>query len=152
MKSEDWPRPVVCCALFVVDCDAGLLNNEKPPVCCCDWGCCCEVEAAPANREGVVVAAGFAPPRPPNRLPPRALPLVACVVPDCAFDVPPPRLPNKPDVVPLDAPPAVPNNPPPEVPLEAGCEAPRFPNSDIVVAWSGVVDGAENKPGETRSR
>ena len=143
LKREDWPRPrpLVCCVLFVVDCDAVLLNSEKPPVCGCDCCCCCcDVDAAPENSEGVVVAVDFAAPRPPNRLPPRPPLLVACVVPDCAFGVPPPpRLPNKLGVVPLDAPPAVPNNPPLEVPLEAGCEPPRLPNSDIVGALSRVV-------------
>jgi hypothetical protein len=65
--------------------------------------------------------------------------LAGCVVLDCAFEVPPPRLPNKLDVAPADPPVAVPNNPPPDVPLEAGCEPPRLANSDMVVLRDVVV-------------
>lgn len=118
----------------------GLENKlPNPPVCGCDCGC--DDGVAPSEGKAVVIA-GFAPPRAlPNRLPPSPPePVVAgCAVPDGALEVPPPRLPNKLGVVPLDAPPAVPNNPPLEVPLEAGCEPPRLPNSDIVGALSRVV-------------
>ena len=148
-KREDWPRPLVCYVLLVVvACDVGLLKSP-PKLLGCACVCGCEVDPAPANSEGVVVAAGFAPPKPPKSPPPV---LGACVVLDCAFEVPPPRLPNKLGVVPPDAPVVAPNSPPPDVPEEAGWEPPRLPKSDMVVVRGGVVDGAENKPGETRSR
>lgn len=132
--------------MAAVDCVAVLLNREeKPPVCVCG----CEVDVP--KSEGVVVAVDFAPPRPPNRPPPKPPLLAGCVVPDWAFEVPPPRLPNKLDVVPIDAPVVPPNNPPPDEPLDAGWAPPRFPKSDIAVVLRNV-DSAENKAGGTRSR
>jgi hypothetical protein len=67
-----------------------------------------------------VVAVDFAPPKPLKSPPPKPPVLGACVVPGCAFEVPPPTLPNKLDVVPPDPPVAVPNSPPPDAPVEAG--------------------------------
>jgi hypothetical protein len=141
---DGWPRPLVCCWLFMVDCcvAAGLANKLKdPPICGCGCVCVCgcDVDVAP-SEEKAGVDAGFAPPRvPPNRLPPNPPVLAGCDVPEAVPAVPPPRLPpNKLDPVPDDvlllamfpnSDPAA-GTPDVDAPLEAGCPPPRPPKSD----------------------
>lgn len=112
-------------------CVAGGLLNKLPNPPACAGGCDGDVPNADVD-------AGLDPPRVlPNNPPPSPPVLAGCA----GCDVPPPRLPNKPDVVPvpdcvfvfapkrlLDA--GVPDVGTPEVP---GCWPPRLPKSDMFV-------------------